>query len=268
LDEDYLIADFDAEKSWDKSLRRSLFQKIICTFKGCSIDLLSFDEVKSRLRLSQRIYRGIKEIELVNIRGSVGRYRDFTNAFFPLKKHMKDRWKRVNKLAITRGIPPIEVYQVGEAYFVLDGNHRVSVARSLGIKTIEAHVYEFVKSAGLSSEADLDELIIKEEYTNFLERTHLDKVRPNQKIIFTTPGQYRELECQIEIYRKYLEKSKKDKITFREAIPLWYDEFFTPIIEIIKKEGIINKFPHRTEADLYIWFWRYYHKWEKIIKSD
>jgi ParB-like chromosome segregation protein Spo0J len=42
-----------------------------------------------------------------------------------------------------RGFPPIEVYKVGNDYFILDGHHRASVARYLGNRFIEAYVTEW-----------------------------------------------------------------------------------------------------------------------------
>jgi hypothetical protein len=201
---------------------------------------------------------GIRAVALDAIRGSVGRYRDFTNEFFPRKKHMKDRWKRVNKLALSKGLPPIELYKVGEAFFVLDGNHRVSVARNLGMETIDAHVWEFDIPVGLSSEADMEELIIKEEYAGFLARTRLNRERPGQNIVFTSTGQFLELEYQIESYRRAQEETNGETIPYEKAVVLWYDMFYKPAIDIILKERILKKFPGRTAADLYIWCWHRY----------
>jgi hypothetical protein len=121
---------------------------------------------------------------------------------------MRQRWERVNTIVSTQDMPPIEVYQVGEAYFVVDGNHRVSNARQEGMKTIAAYVCEFVTSVGLSADADLDEVIIKSEYADFLDKTHLDRLRPGQKIIFTSPGRYRELECLITMFQEALEETR------------------------------------------------------------
>jgi hypothetical protein len=81
------------------------------------------------------------EIPLDAIAGSVGRYADFTRSFLPRRESAQERWTRV-RAAFDRvqDIPPITVFQIGDSYFVLDGNHRVSVARSLGATHIPAHV--------------------------------------------------------------------------------------------------------------------------------
>ena len=155
MEESDLLALNETQESWERARRGVLVQKVVCAFKGCSVDLIPFDEVRTRLQLAQKLCRGVQEIELARIRGSVGRYRDFTSEFLPRRRHLRQRWQRVKAVVDTQGMLPIEVYQVGDAYFVVDGNHRVSIARQEGMKTIEAYVCEFVTPVGLSAEADL-----------------------------------------------------------------------------------------------------------------
>lgn len=257
MDEENFIARYEARKSWDAARQGALFEMVTNLLPSQSADLLSFDEVQNRLRLSQKTYRGIQEIPLTSIVGSVGRYRDFTRSFLPRNPDLQTRWERVNAVAATRGVPPIEVYQVGEAYFVLDGNHRVSVARQTGAHSIEAHIWEFQTAAGLSGQANLDEVLIKEEYAQFLESTRLDLLRPEAQIIFTAPGRYREIELQIELYREVLEEIDDEPVSYEDAVTAWYDMIYTPAIQIIREQGILDRFPERTEADLFIWTWRY-----------
>jgi hypothetical protein len=251
------LARMEARKNWDQAWQASVFERVMSLLPSQSADLLSFDEVQNRLRLSHKTYRGIQEIPLDRIVGSVGRYRDFTRTFLPRNPGLAERWQRVNAVAATRGVPPIDVYQVGEAYFVLDGNHRVSVARQNGAVVIEAHVYEFQTPAGLSAQPNLDELLIKEEYAQFLERTKLDGLRPEAQILFTAPGRYRELEIQIELYREILERIDQESVSYEDAVTAWYDMVYAPAILIIRDQGILERFPERTEADLFIWTWRY-----------
>src|SRR5688572_16558524 len=178
VNENNEITRMEARKNWDQAWQASVFERVMSLLPSQSADLLPFNEVQNRLRLTNKTYRGIQEIALERIAGSVGRYRDFTRTFLPRNPELRERWQRVNAVAATRGVPPIEVYQVGEAYFVLDGNHRVSVARQNGAKVIEAHVWEFQTQVGLSAQPNLDELLIKEEYAEFLDRTKLDALRP------------------------------------------------------------------------------------------
>jgi hypothetical protein len=104
---------------------------------------LSFEEVRKELRVSNLIRLGMKIVPVQRIVGSVGRLRDFDRAFLPTKASVGGRWKRIDR-AFHRGkeLPPVMLYKVGDAYFVEDGNHRVSVARYQGVEWIDAEVVE------------------------------------------------------------------------------------------------------------------------------
>jgi hypothetical protein len=105
--------------------------------------LLSFDEAKGALARWSQAYRGMRTVEIEKITGSVGRSRDFDGSFLPLKVSMGDRWSRIDR-AYHRGVelPAVSLYKIGDAYFVRDGNHRVSVARYHGVAAIDAEVVE------------------------------------------------------------------------------------------------------------------------------
>ena len=106
--------------------------------------LLSFDDVRRELFANNRLYRGTKVVEVDEIVGSVGRWRDFDRSFLPARTSIGERWKRIDR-AFQRGeeLPPVELYEIGEAYFVVDGHHRVSVARYHEVPTVEATVAAF-----------------------------------------------------------------------------------------------------------------------------
>ena len=105
--------------------------------------LASFDEAKNALAWCSQAYRGIRSVEVEKITGSVGRHRDFDASFLPLKASMGERWGRVDR-AYHRGheLPAVSLYKIGDAYFVRDGNHRVSVARYHGVAAIDAEIVE------------------------------------------------------------------------------------------------------------------------------
>ncbi|UCC89361.1 MAG: hypothetical protein JSV81_08640 [Anaerolineales bacterium] len=268
MEESSLLAQYESQETWARARRGVLAQRVVCALKNCSVDLIPFEEVRTRLHLTQKYCRGIQDIQLARIRGSLGRYRDFTSAFLPRRGHLRQRWERVKSLLSTQRMPPIEVYQVGDAYFVADGNHRVSVARQEGRKTIEAYVCEFVSPIALSAEADLDEVIIKSEYADFLARTRLNQLRPGQEIVFTSPGRYRELDCLITMFREALEEMRGEPVSDEEALLLWYDMAYSPAVYEIKKSGALARFPGRTEADLFIWMWQQQHRLLKPYTSS
>jgi hypothetical protein len=218
--------------------------------------------------LVQKIDRGLQEIPLDRIRGSVGRYEDFTSAFLPRKKHLRQRWERVDVAMKAGKTPPIEVYQVGESYFVLDGNHRVSIARQHDLETIEAYVREFLTPIGLSPEADIDELLIKSERVDFLKK--IDQASPPavREIVFTCPDCYGDLMDMIETYRQGLEKADENPVSFEGAVSAWYEEVYGPAKEIIQKNNLLAQFSNRTEADLFLWTWKNNEALEELVLED
>jgi hypothetical protein len=215
--------------------------------------LIPFDEARELLHLNQKIFRGQQNIELEKIRGSVGRYQDFTSAFLPKSEGLRKRWQNVWSASVSKGLPPIDLYKVGEAYFVADGNHRVSVAINEGQETIEAYVCEYITPIELSGEADLDEVYSKAEYAEFLNSTQL---QPEQAIEFTVPGRYMEIEIQISSIQQTLENERGESIPYSEAAELWYREIYLPTVKEIRESEALDHFPERTEADLFVWMWR------------
>jgi nucleotide-binding universal stress UspA family protein len=151
------------------------------------------------------------------------------------------------------GIPPIEVYKVGEAYFVLDGNHRVSIARQEGQKTIEAHVIEIGTDIPVTPDLQPDDLIIKAEYADFLENTEIKRIFPQADLSVTVPGQYERLLEHIEVHRYFMGLDFQREISYREAVEHWYETVYTPFVEQIRERGMLRWFPDRTETDLYLW---------------
>jgi len=132
----------DSLRDFDRARRKAFIQGILSLFTRRSLDLLPYDQVREQLRLYSRRFRGLQEVPLDQIVGSVGRYRDFTRTFLPRSDDLRERWATVEDRVKEGGLPPVELYQVGDAYFVRDGNHRVSVARVQGAPSIEAYVWE------------------------------------------------------------------------------------------------------------------------------
>jgi len=229
---------------------RSGMEQIRAALRGKSVDLLSYDEVREKIHARETNQRELKNIPLDAIVGSVGRYADFTRSFFPRQEKDKERWARVRAQAEkSEGLPPIEAYQVGEVYFVIDGNHRVSVARSLGAKTIEGYVTKVNASAPLSPDVDADKLIIAERYANFLETTRLAETFPDIDLRMTAAGNYRVLHDRILAHQKWMGAG----VSYEEAAASWYKLVYKSVAQIIRQRGMLRDFPNRTETDLYVW---------------
>ena len=239
--------------------RKASMKTVLSKITGKTVDLLSYDEILKRLRMKGQTDRGRAEIPLDKIIGSVGRYSDFTKDFLPRKISDSARWASV-KMATESlsGVPPIEVYKIGDSYFVRDGNHRVSVARSNGQDHIEAYVTEVFTRVPLTGNLDLDSLIIKEEYAEFLEKTRLDKLLEEPvDLTVTVAGAYEKLLDHIQVHQYYMGLDAKKEITYDEAVVDWYKSFYLPVIETIREHGLMKDFPNRTETDLYIWMLEY-----------
>ena len=242
------ISDFRRARS------QAFLKDMLARFTGKSTELLSYEEVRQKLRAFASSARGLQEIPLDSIVGSVGRYNDFTRDFLPKVDTTQDRWARVKALTDgSVGLPPIDVYKIGDAYFVQDGNHRVSVARQLGAKTIEAFVTEVRTRVPLSPETEPDDLIIKAEYADFLESTHLDELKPEADLSVTVPGQYPIIEEHIAVHRHFMGNEQQRFIPPDEAVSHWYETVYLSVIGMILENGILRHFPNRTETDLYLW---------------
>lgn len=215
--------------------------------------LLSYDDVRKRLRAVESPVRTLEDIPLEAIVGSVGRYQDFTREFLPLVDEDRGRWVGV-KLAMTglEGVPPIEVYRLGEAYFVKDGNHRVSVARQLGSKYIQAYVTPVHVRVPFGPDVDQDGLIVASELAQFLEETRLDEVRPQADLRVTVPGQYPILLEHIRVHRYFMGIDLGRPVSWDEAVAHWYDAVYLPVVEAIHEHGLLGRFEGRTETDLYL----------------
>jgi hypothetical protein len=235
---------------------RSFLRTVWGMLSGRNTRLLAWDEVRDKLGLRGLIRRGVQTIPVDQIVGSVGRYGDFDNAFLPIRSELAERWRRINRAFYEDiSLPPLTVYKVGEAYFVLDGNHRVSVAREHGVHFIDAEVLEAGTRVPVHADdfIDADHLEVLGEHARFLERTQLDRLRPQQNVRFTIGGACERLIEHIAVHRYFMGLEQQRDIHENEAVIDWYDDVYTPIVEAVREHDILEDFPGRTESDLYLW---------------
>ena len=243
-----------ALRDFRRARLRATLQEITARLRGHSTALLAYDEVMARLRMTGSAERGVQSIPVKKIVGSVGRYNDFSRTFLPRRDHNRERWAAV-RTATERvtDLPPIQVYQVGDAYFVQDGNHRVSIARQQGLEYLDAYVTEVRTRVPLAPDDSPDALIIKAEYAEFLEFTRLDVLRPGANLLTSVPGQTVHLENHIEVFRYFAEEAEGRPLSDEEAVRRWYDEAYLPLVEAVREQGLLRFLPGRTEADFYVW---------------
>lgn len=223
-------------------------------------DLLPYDEVRKHIPMRGQHYVGLQQIETEKIIGSVSRFNDFDRAFLPRQSHTRGRWESIDRAYFQDVIlPPIDVYKVGEAYFVKDGNHRVSVARERGQAYMDAYVVEVDIPGNLDANTNLDNLLMVQEYAEFLTVTHLDQLVPEQDFHFSIPGQYGKILQHISVHQWFMGEAQKHPIEYLDAVKGWYKELYKPLVKIIRKYKILDQFPGRTETDLYLWIIE--HRW-------
>ena len=250
-----------AKMDYDKAKTKAFFNRLFATMFQVNNELFRFEEVKYLLSPNGMIYRGISTIPLNKIIGSEGRYQDFDYQFMPTQNHTRARWEGVDSARLDEmSLPPIEVYQIGEYYFVRDGNHRVSVAREKGQEFIDAEIVElFVRmdiSEGTFSEKGL---LIAESYRYFLDKTKIDQIVPNVSIELTHPwGYYRLLE-HINTYKYLLGERTKRAPKWEDSVRHWYENSYLKIVKLIRNSKILERFSERTEGDLYIWVMDHWH---------
>ncbi|MCC6612654.1 MAG: hypothetical protein IT320_04190 [Anaerolineae bacterium] len=234
---------------------RAFWQDFASFIRGKSAELLSFEEIRARLRLREENYKGIQDVPLEQIVGSVGRYRDFTQEFLPRKNQMKERWSRVYAVASGMvGLPPIEVYKIDDIYFVRDGNHRVSVARQMGATHIQAHVTELPTSVDLHPGMTEDELNAAASYAAFLDETLLPVTRPHHvPLTLSERSRYPDLLGHVYLHRAIMMQTQGREVSIDEAAANWYDTVYRPAVTLIRKYNILDPKDGRTEADLYLW---------------
>jgi nucleotide-binding universal stress UspA family protein len=246
-----------AREDFQRARQQASLQEVLSRLRGKSQDLLSYEEVLRKLHTGGAgVGRGLQEIPMDSIVGSTGRYTDFTRTFLPRNPSDEERWARVMVMVTDPaggGLAPIEVVQVGDVYFVKDGHHRVSVARQLGAKTIHAYVTEVPTKVPLTPDIEPEDLILKEEYANFLQQTDLGRSRPDSNLEVTALGQYAELLEHIQVHQYFMGLEEHSEVSLAKAAAHWYNQVYLPVIEAIREQGILEDFPGRTETDLYLW---------------
>jgi hypothetical protein len=142
----YMNLNEQVDADFTRARRRARLRAVLARIRRehASNRLLSFDDVRRELAANNRLQRGTKVVEADQIVGSVGRWRDFDRSFLPARSNVGHKWKRIDRaFHRTEDLPPVKLYKLQEAYFVVDGHHRVSVARYHDVPTVEASVAQF-----------------------------------------------------------------------------------------------------------------------------
>lgn len=251
-----------------KAHRHAVFQNIFSTFRWSNPDLLSFYEVTKLIKPESEAYKGMQTIPVRNIIGSENRYHDFSSAFYPKNISLQRRWESVDAANLDDVIlPPISVYKLGQWYFVRDGNHRVSVARSKGVEFIDAEVVELTSKIPLEEGITLNEIrhrVVAYERQRFIEQFNPTYL-PMDRIVFTAPGSYPEMVNHILVHKYFMNQNQEEELTFEQGAIDWYQNVYLKIAEAIENEHLLVEFPGQTEADMYMWLVR---KWDEMKRLN
>jgi hypothetical protein len=233
---------------------KAFLNRIRSTVSGQPTTLLSYDDVKAKLHIGGPIYRGVQTVRVDQIVGSLNRYHQFDRAFLPVEDQIASRWQNVDRAFYKDiSLPPILLYKVGQVYFVVDGHHRVSVAREQGQEFIDAEVRECATKVNITPDLKPEDLVVLGEKVHFLERTRLDVLRPESRVRLTIPDGFDRMAEHIAVHRYFMGLDLKRDISEEEAITDWYDNVYLPIVKAIRQSKILKEFPGKTEGDLYLW---------------
>lgn len=210
----------------------AFFNSMRGTLLGQPVTLLPFEDVRSRVYIRGQSDQGIQAVPLNRIG----------------QAHYEDRT-----------LPPVELFKLGSVYFVRDGNHRISVARLRGQIDIDAHVIELKTDVEFTPEMQEQDLLLKEEQSDFYLWTNLKQLRPDAAIEVSEPGGYLDLIRHINGHRYFLGFERDAEVGLEDAVTHWYDVVYLEVVDAIRRSNVLSDFPGRTEADLYLWIMDHRH---------
>ncbi len=257
----------EAESDFARARNKALFNEIQHLLTPEEAAMISLKAVRKVIKTQSETYIGMKVIPINKIVGSEGRYRDFDNQFFPKRSIIKERWEHVDEAVIKDIVlPPIKVYELGGLYFVRDGNHRVSVAKSKGVEFIDAEVVSLQTEIKLSPARTLNGMmkqIISYEKRNFYFETNFGDITDYWVLDFSTAGQYDVIYNHILTHKYFINQNQTEEIPMEDAILSWFNNVYLPVVTTIQKYKIMKYFRKNTISDLYVWIITFYDELKK-----
>jgi hypothetical protein len=212
--------------------------------------ILPFEEVVEALGRTGQHDLGLQVVPLDAVVGSVDRTVDFDRGFRPTSPRLRSRWERI-AAAQRRGesMPPVSLFKIGDLYFVRDGHHRVSVAKSLGRPDIDAYVTEVETRVPLDSETRLSDLPLKDHERLFFERVPLPR-EARGRIQVTDPWDYGVLAEAVEAWGFRAMQERGSFMDRAEVARRWYADEYEPVATMLS-DGALTA-PGETETDAYM----------------
>lgn len=211
--------------------------------------ILPFEEVIAALGRRGEHSLGLQSVEVDSIVGTVDRGREFDRGFRPRSSRVRGRWERI-AAAQRRGesMPPIKVYRVGEAHFVEDGHHRVSVARALGHDAIDAYVTEVLTEVGAGRDLRLGDLPVKSHERVFYERVPLPHDL-RRHISLSDEWRYAGLAEGIEAWGFRASQGRGEQLSRKEVALAWFRDEYEPVVQMLREADLLGP---GTETQAYM----------------
>jgi hypothetical protein len=214
--------------------------------------LLELDEVERRLKPFGRRYLGVRAVPLDALVGTDGRASSFTRDFRPLHSFSRDRLRSLESAFSDGAFPPIVTVKLGETYFVVDGHHRVALARRSGAESIDADVTELIARVPLPAGADMLEVVLRELERIFLEDSGLAEARPGERIAVSRPAHYLELLENIQVHGYHRMRGLQQLQTDGEIAEDWWDAVYVPTLAAIERLQLARAFEDAPPGDLFL----------------
>jgi hypothetical protein len=262
----------DAQYDFSRARRRRALARLSARLRREPDDvnhILPFEEVVQALGRRGERRLGEQLIELDSIVGTVDRSREFDRSFLPTSTRVRERWQRID-MAQRKGqaMPPIDVYRIGELHFVKDGHHRVSVARALGHKDINAYVTEVVTQEGAGKELRLKDLPLKSHKRLFFERVPLPP-DARERIKLSDEWRYAALAEAVEAWGYRASQARGEELSRQQVAESWFRDEYEPVVEMLHDAHLIPKNVSDTEAYMKVAHLRYLilrtHDWDDAV---
>jgi hypothetical protein len=254
-----LMTASDFDNAHNKALLGTVFEIL----RYGTTKLVPFGEIRDELGFVPEKRLGRQQVEIDKIVGSEGRHGQFTRGFLPKSRALKRRWMDIDRAHLEMAtLPPIEVYEVGGVYFVRDGNHRVSVAKTKGLSHIEAEVTSLPIGGRLRPGMNLDQMrsaVQQIQHDAFYEKTGLGEIAPDEDFRLTLFLGYEKLYRNIREFGIQMGDDRnvprvEERSAFREVVRHWYTESYSRVAAMIREMKIGEAFPDRTTADTFLLF--------------
>ncbi len=232
----------DASYDFNRARRRRALARLMALARSDTRPALRYEDVVAAAGYVDERELGVQPIALETVVGTIDRSRDFDRAFRPTSARSRARWERI-AAAYRSGeeLPPIHVRRVGDMHFVVDGHHRVSAARTLGLGTLDARVTEVRTQV----EPATTELELRTHERLFSERVPLDR-EAHARLGLDSEEQWAALAEGVEAWAFRQGIAERE-----EAARRWFGEYYVPTVEALREADLIGS---RSETAAFMRF--------------